>query len=1142
MGKINYKAIYDENHNGWYKMTEEPGKYEALLAGHYSDSNHFVYELIQNAEDAKASCVVFEYHGDKVCFYHDGKPFDEADVRGVSSMLETTKAEDSQTIGKFGMGFKSVFKYTCEPEIYSDDEAFRIKNYLLPIEIKDGWDYKYEKNEGLRFNLKGEDYTPFEKSNHLTKVVLPFQKREKDESIHKIDGSDIVKKLKELEPEILLFLSNIKTLLWVDSTKNIYEKIVLIDDEDVCLKICSVIGNAEPHNLKRYEDRYYFKYIKNVNHPKMGNAQVSLAFLTNSQQKSIQKMENTELWVFFPTKDRTNLPCFLHGSFETAVSREKLMRPSEFNAVLFQAAEKLFLEAILDFKNRNLITQSFIRQILLTAFNDYTLPNLKKSVTDLFKNSSLIPTRGDNLAKPENVRVSIPFDLIDLEKNTLFKDSYKIQEEFVLLNDEKAAGFTEYYEWLTEDLNVDCFSFYEWSLIINKMFETINQRANYDLMIDLYDFLYEYRYSDYSKEGKWGRKKSKYEEDVQRTVKKAWPILRESKILINGENNYISSLDKSGNSQVYLSSVSDYFKIAKSAIVLSFLTSNYKSLLEEDFEVKEFDNYEYVKEKVLVKYSHHSRDVELTEEFIEEYAEDILQISHLMIRTSFVQDIQTMIDNRCIIIARDKTGSLKLVQPDYVYMSTSVEGADMRTYFSEIDVEIYFLEEDFYRERGISLECISRLGIHTSPIYDGPQSSQGIKAIGDFKPFLEFGYLRENISYIQEHEKTDLAQKKSACLLKISLDNAKKMIGKVVVGTSENISTKDAKSKVLEQLRKDDWLYTEKGLNFIEEISKNQLDKKVYQDIPLSHYGNQCRVLGFLMDETEQTFDGISNLDKESKHILLKQLCVELGVDITTKNSDGEDAVFSPDQYDDGEFPVRYIVNKDRLERYVENQFYAADPIRYKEVVVRQRATGNKQINRSYVKGMYTNQYGKIICQGCRRKLSDKEINAVEIANFGIEMEQLRLCLCPNCYQKYEVVKRTRSDEYKGSIKRAMENAIIGEKKPYYEIDMGSVSLFFTQTHLAEIQSILLLLDKYGVPIKEIEINVDKQTEIVGGQLDEIVVHDGEMIEYETMKDMKKHIVELDIDSYSLHKVMNGRPIGVVFDYNGEKYRITRKL
>ena len=208
MGKINYRAIYEKNHRGWLDMTENPGKYEALLAGHYSDSNHFVYELIQNAEDTKASCVVFEYYEDKIVFYHDGKPFNEADVIGVSSMLETTKADDAQTIGKFGMGFKSVFKYTCEPQIYSDDEAFRIKNYLLPEEIDTDWNYVEQMQSGISYALNGgEQFIPFAQSEHLTKVVLPFQKREKSGEIHRIDGSDIILKLKELEPEILLFLS-----------------------------------------------------------------------------------------------------------------------------------------------------------------------------------------------------------------------------------------------------------------------------------------------------------------------------------------------------------------------------------------------------------------------------------------------------------------------------------------------------------------------------------------------------------------------------------------------------------------------------------------------------------------------------------------------------------------------------------------------------------------------------------------------------------------------------------------------------------------------------------------------------------------------------------------------------------------------
>lgn len=1144
MGNINYRAIYEKNHRGWLDMTENPGKYEALLAGHYSDSNHFVYELIQNAEDTKATRVVFEYHEDKIVFYHDGKPFNEADVIGVSSMLETTKADDAQTIGKFGMGFKSVFKYTCEPQIYSDDEAFRIKNYLLPEEIENGWDYKEQMHSGICYRLNGgEQFVPFQNSEHLTKVVLPFQKREKTGEIHKINGSDIILKLKELEPEILLFLANIKCLFWVDATKNKYEKFTLMEQVDKNLKICQLKGNAS-NSTKRYSDLYYYKYVKRIEHSKMINAEVSLAFLTNAQQKSIQKMENTDIWVYFPTKDRTGLPCLLHGSFETAVSREKLMRPSEFNTALLKAAVELFAEAILDLKQRNLITQNFIRQILMTSFNDDTLPGLKNIITKLFLKNDLIPARSGTLVGCNNVYVTVPFDLADLSQNDYFKGTFANDKEVVLINDEKSAGFSEYYTWLKQDLRVSVFSMDTWANKVLSEFKNKTEIANFDIMVDLYKFLDEYKLSEYTKEFKIARKKSLYEEDVQNYVKKAWTILKFARILINAENRFIEAYNESDEEQVYLSSTSEYHKIAKSAIVLSFITDDFKSLLEDSFGVKEFDNFEYVRGKVLVKYPRLPREAKITSGFENEYINDILQICRLMVSASYVHEVQELISERCIILAKDSDGVTKLMKPSDVYREKSIEGADMRVYYAELGKDIAFLDEEFYKEKGISTNSIMQLGIHVTPVEEGPRNGNGLKAVGDFRPYLEINFLRKNIGYIQDHTSSELAKKKSACLLRIALSNATKLAGKVLVGSDDNFVTKEGICKALEQFRADDWLYVDGGLQYIEDISKNQLDKKIYQEIGLSQYGDECRLLGFTIDETERTFDGIDNLDKDAKQQLLAKLAKELGVEIAVTKDDGDSTVFNPDDFDMNEFPIRYVVNRDRLERYVENQFYAADPVRYKEVVVRQRQNGNQQINRAYVKGMYTNQFGKIICQSCRRIMTDKEIYAVEIANFGVEMEQLRLCLCPNCYQKYEAIKKTRSDEYKNSIKRAMENALISLREPYYKVSASvDMSLYFTQTHLAEIQNILQLLDKYGVPMKALDVvsNVENGA-ITGGKLDEIVVHDGEMIEYETMDDMKTHRVELDVDRYKLHKAIDGRPIGVVFEFEGKDYRITKKL
>jgi hypothetical protein len=104
------------------------------LLGHlYSERTHFIFELIQNAEDAGATRISFDVHDDRLEVRHDGRPFTEEDVRGVCGVARSTK--DLTSIGKFGIGFKAVYAYTTAPRIYSGDEAFRIENYVRPYGI-----------------------------------------------------------------------------------------------------------------------------------------------------------------------------------------------------------------------------------------------------------------------------------------------------------------------------------------------------------------------------------------------------------------------------------------------------------------------------------------------------------------------------------------------------------------------------------------------------------------------------------------------------------------------------------------------------------------------------------------------------------------------------------------------------------------------------------------------------------------------------------------------------------------------------------------------------------------------------------------------------------------------------------------------
>jgi hypothetical protein len=75
----------------------------------YPDKAHFVYELLQNAEDAGATEITFTLTPEKLVCEHNGRAFTLADVTSITGLHDSTKANAQDKIGKFGVGFKSVF-------------------------------------------------------------------------------------------------------------------------------------------------------------------------------------------------------------------------------------------------------------------------------------------------------------------------------------------------------------------------------------------------------------------------------------------------------------------------------------------------------------------------------------------------------------------------------------------------------------------------------------------------------------------------------------------------------------------------------------------------------------------------------------------------------------------------------------------------------------------------------------------------------------------------------------------------------------------------------------------------------------------------------------------------------------------------
>ena len=107
-----------------------------IIAKLYSDPSHFIYELLQNADDAKASEVIFELTSEDLKIIHNGERlFDFDDVNAITAVNSSTKKDDVNKIGAFGAGFKSVFAITKTPEIHSGDYHFKIDNFIVPEEI-----------------------------------------------------------------------------------------------------------------------------------------------------------------------------------------------------------------------------------------------------------------------------------------------------------------------------------------------------------------------------------------------------------------------------------------------------------------------------------------------------------------------------------------------------------------------------------------------------------------------------------------------------------------------------------------------------------------------------------------------------------------------------------------------------------------------------------------------------------------------------------------------------------------------------------------------------------------------------------------------------------------------------------------------
>lgn len=372
----------------------------------YPDRAHFVYELLQNAEDAGATEITFTLHHDRLMCEHDGRrTFTEDDVSAITGINNSTKRSAQDKIGKFGVGFKSVFVYTQSPTVCSGAFSFRIVKLILP--------------EPIAADPSLDERTRFE---------FPFDHPDKPaEEAH----AEIAAGLKDLDETTLLFLSSLQAIKWE------------IDGEGPgeVRRRSHTGGHLEvvkQHNGRTKSSSHFLKFDQAVPDLASQNVAVAfpLAFLAGvtefdaakplAAQMKIVPASQGRVAVFFPAaKETSGLLFHLHGPFVPELSRASI-KETPLNEPLFEQLAALCGESLNAVRDLGLLTPDFLA--ILPNPQDQMPPRyhgIRSAIVEQMKLSALTPTHERGHA-PANRLIQAKASI----KNLLSRDDIEFLIEY----------------------------------------------------------------------------------------------------------------------------------------------------------------------------------------------------------------------------------------------------------------------------------------------------------------------------------------------------------------------------------------------------------------------------------------------------------------------------------------------------------------------------------------------------------------------------------------------------------------------------------------------------------------------------------------------------------------------------------------
>lgn len=383
------------------------------LAGDlYTKETHFVLELVQNADDndyenPQSSLLRFIVDENKILVQNNEKGFTEHNVRSLCDVGNSSKAKVQGYIGEKGIGFKSVFRVSKEPQIFSNGFRFRFEEtnnssklgYIVPHWI---------------------DQEPDFIDGNLTNILLPLKE----------EAKRFLSKFNEIEPELLLFLqklSNIEIHNSLGNISNIYRKSV----QNNLVKI----ENSDAKN--------YYKIVKDVlkvplhiheENRAVEETKLILGFPV-TEQGSALIVPNQKIFAFLPTRPY-GFKFLIQADFLVTANREDIHKDKKWNEWLRDEICNVFSKAVEDFKEDNQLKTSFYNYIPLDSeIKDDFFSEVVNQLYQALIESECVLTTSSKWLKPADV----------------FRASEEIRG--LITSDELKAFFAK--EYISEDIEKD---------------------------------------------------------------------------------------------------------------------------------------------------------------------------------------------------------------------------------------------------------------------------------------------------------------------------------------------------------------------------------------------------------------------------------------------------------------------------------------------------------------------------------------------------------------------------------------------------------------------------------------------------------------------------------------------------------------